>query len=67
MNKQHTNINDLPIILTVKEIQEILCIKRAKAYDVMNSTGFPTIQIGRAKRVHRDKFIKWLEDVEHVA
>lgn len=51
---------DFPIILTVKDIQEILGIGKAAAYELMDRQGFPCIKIGRLKRVNRDLFFDWL-------
>lgn len=31
------------------------------AYQVMDFPGFPTIRIGKCKRVGRDEFFAWLE------
>jgi excisionase family DNA binding protein len=51
-----------PIILTVKEISNILKISKPTAYEIMNQSDFPLLRIGRCKRVLRDEFFKWLKD-----
>ncbi|OJH16016.1 DNA-binding protein [Bacillus obstructivus] len=54
--------DDYPMVLTVKEIMEILHIGRRVAYELMDQEGFPTIRIGsKLKRVNRDQFFIWLE------
>jgi len=55
------NVQDYPIMLTAKEVAEILGITHRHAYEVMEEKGFPLVRIGRLKRVHRDMFFKWLE------
>jgi len=56
------NAQDYPILLTAKDVAEILGITHRHAYEVMEEKGFPLVRIGRLKRVHRDLFFKWLEE-----
>jgi excisionase family DNA binding protein len=48
---------DYPIVLTVKEVMEILGIGKRIAYELMDQTDFPTVRIGKLKRVNRDAFL----------
>lgn len=59
--------NKLPMILTPQDISAVLGISRNKAYEVVHSTGFPGFRIGKQYRVHRDKFLDWLNTVKEVA
>jgi len=52
---------DYPIVLTVKEVMEILGIGKRIAYELMDQTNFPTVRIGKLKRVNRDAFFNWIE------
>jgi excisionase family DNA binding protein len=52
---------DYPLILTVKDIQEILGIGKRVAYELMERKDFPMVRIGRLKRVNRDAFFEWIE------
>lgn len=53
---------DYPIVMTVNEVMEILSIGKRVAYELMDTTDFPTVKIGdRLKRVNRDAFFNWLE------
>lgn len=58
---------DLPLTLTVPEVAKILGISRAGAYELVHSTGFPRINIGKRILVPRDKFIRWIEEHTEVA
>lgn len=51
----------LPLVLTVYQVQEILGISRAKAYELSRRNGFPAVRIGRVIRIPRDAFFIWLE------
>ncbi len=52
-------MNDFEI-LTAQEIAKILKVSRATAYDIMEREDFPTIRIGRTKRVMTHEFKSWL-------
>lgn len=53
--------DDYPLVLTVKEVMEILHIGQRVAYALMDHTDFPTIKIGKLKRVNRDSFFDWIQ------
>lgn len=54
---------DYPIVLTAKEISEILKISKPSAYELMKRNDFPVVQLGRCKRVMRDDFFEWLRNI----
>lgn len=60
MTKPKTK-EDFPMVLTVNEVMEILRIGKRIAYEVMDQKDFPTIKIGKLKRVQRDAFFDWLK------
>ncbi|WP_050613284.1 helix-turn-helix domain-containing protein [Bacillus testis] len=51
----------LPQMLTAGDIQHFLKISKGKAYELFKEEGFPTIVIGKNKRVLKDDFLKWIE------
>lgn len=59
------DIDDLPPILTVSDISEILRISRSLSYELVKSKNFPKIVINRTIRVSRDKFTRWLDNQQH--
>ena len=58
-------LENYPIVLTAKHIQEILGCSKPVAYQMMEQKDFPLIKLGRLKRVNRDAFFKWLEDQQN--
>lgn len=54
--------SDLPLFLTAPDIAKIMRIGRSKAYELMQSEGFPSLRIGKCVRVSRDAFISWLNN-----
>ena len=55
------NLDELPLVLTMTQIQQALNLSRQKAYELPHVKGFPVVRFGRAIRVPRDAFLKWLE------
>ena len=54
-------MNDFEI-LTAQDIAKILKVSRATAYEIMDRDDFPTIRIGRNKRVMVHEFKDWLNN-----
>ncbi len=61
-NRTYKSFDELPLTLTAKEVSDVLGISLAGAYELTRSDGFPAFKLGNRTIVHRDKFIKWLED-----
>ena len=57
---------DLPLMLSVPEVGEVLGISRAGAYELVRSKGFPKVKIGNRIVVPKDKFIQWIEEQTEV-
>ena len=43
---KYKNYEDLPLMLSVPEVGEVLGISRAGAYELVRTAGFPHIKIG---------------------
>lgn len=51
----------LPSVLKPIDISKFLNVSTRYAYEIMDRKDFPTIRIGRTKRVMKEDFIKWIE------
>jgi len=51
----------LPPVLTLQDVQDYLRISRPKTYELAHTRGFPAFRCGRAIRVTRDSFLRWLD------
>ncbi|WP_019240556.1 MULTISPECIES: helix-turn-helix domain-containing protein [Bacillus] len=49
-------------ILTAQDIAKLLKVSRATAYEIMDRDDFPTIRIGRNKRVMAHEFMNWIQN-----
>ncbi|MEF2244247.1 helix-turn-helix transcriptional regulator [Paenibacillus sp. IITD108] len=52
---------DYPLILQIKNVQEILGVSRSTAYEIAKAPDFPLLVINCRKVVYRDDFFKWLD------
>jgi excisionase family DNA binding protein len=57
-----TDIDALPAVLTMRQIREILGLSRVKVYELTRRQGFPIVRFGRAIRVPREAFLRWLNE-----
>jgi predicted DNA-binding transcriptional regulator AlpA len=60
MRTKYKTLDELPVTLNATDIAEILGLSRAGAYNLLNSKGFPTLQIGSRKLVPKQRFIEWM-------
>lgn len=50
------------VMLTVKELQEILKMSRTKTYQIVNQPDFPKIRIGREIRIPENELESYLKE-----
>ena len=53
--------DDLPLMLSVPDLTEVLGISRAGAYELVKSEGFPTLHIGNRILIPKDELIAWIK------
>lgn len=56
----YKSIDEYPDILKADDVAAILRTSKTRAYELMNSNGFPTLKIGYRLFVPKDKFIDWI-------
>ena len=59
--KTYTSYDELPAVLTAKELSAVLRISRSGAYALMAKENFPAVNIGKRRVVPKSLFISWLE------
>ena len=59
---KYNSFNELPLMLTVQDVADVLGIGLAHAYEVAHRKDFPTITLGSRIIVPRDKLMAWIED-----
>ena len=67
MNLPKFNSNEeLPTVMTAKDIAGYLNISLTSGYNLMNSKGFPVLKLGKQLRVTRENFLNWLNNTNEV-
>ena len=56
------DVEGLPAVLTMKHVQNVLGLSRLKTYELAHTRGFPVVRFGRAIRVPREAFLRWLDE-----
>ena len=59
---KYKSYDDLPLMLSVPEVESALGISRAGAYELVKSKGFPAMTVGTRIIVPKDKFIAWIDE-----
>lgn len=57
----YKNYEDLPGVLSVKELKDYLGISRAGAYQLLHREDFPTLHVASSLLVAKDKLLIWME------
>ena len=52
-------IEQLPIIIGIKEVQTILGIGSSRAYELAREKNFPKLPMDKPIRIPKDKFLEW--------
>ena len=57
---KYRSYDDLPLMLNVQMIADVLGISRSKAYELASSDGFPSLKLGNRIIVPREQFMEWV-------
>ena len=57
----NNNYDNLPAVLNANQLAAALGISRAGAYQLLNTSTFPTLRIGKRLLVPKDKLVEWIE------
>ena len=55
-------LDELPLVLTMRQVQDITGLSKPKVYELAHTRGFPVVRFGRALRVPREAFLRWLNE-----
>ena len=58
---KYRSFNELPLMLNVQDVSDVLGIGLAHAYEVVRRKDFPSITLGSRIIIPRDKLMEWLE------
>ena len=55
---KYKNYDEMPLMLSVHDVAEVLGISKSSAYVLAKEKGFPTLKIGARVVIPRDRFIE---------
>ena len=61
-NSVYKTYDELPLMLSVPQVADVLGIGRTNAYELVKEKDFPSLNIGSRIVVPKDKFIQWIEE-----
>ena len=56
----YKSYDELPLMLSVHDVAEVLGISKSSAYVLVKEKGFPKLKIGARVVVPREKIIEWI-------
>lgn len=59
ISKSITNVDDLPLVLTISDLAKILSIGRNTAYDLIRSGTIKSFRAGRQIRVSKSALLEY--------
>ena len=59
---KYNSFNELPLMLTVQDVADVLGIGLAHAYEVAHRQDFPHYHPGQPDHRPRDKFMAWIDE-----
>ena len=59
--KVTNSAEELPLVLSVRDLQKILHIGHCSAYALVNSGAIRSFRIGKNIRIHREDFVEYLK------
>ena len=58
-----TSFDNLPVIMNVDDVKDVLRVSKPNAYKIMGSDTFPKLSIGKRLLVKKEDFLQWLNKV----
>ena len=58
---KYKSYDELPLMLSVIDVAEVLGISRAGAYALVKSAGFPSLSVGSRIIVPKEEFVSWVK------
>lgn len=55
------SFEELPVILNMKEVADVLGISESSAYDLCRTHDFPSFRVGNRILVKRDALVEWVD------
>jgi excisionase family DNA binding protein len=61
MKESYKSLDELPMMISVSQVANVLGISRTRSYKLVNEKSFPKIKIGTRIVVPKDEFQLWIQ------
>ena len=62
IKSNYKSYDELPLMLSVKILADVLGVSISSAYELTREEGFPAVNVGKRIVIPKDKFKQWLEE-----
>lgn len=59
-NAVYTSYDELPLLLNVKQLADLLGVSDSSAYELIQEDDFPAVRIGKRIVIPKDELRKWI-------
>lgn len=59
-NAVYTSYDELPLLLNVKQLADLLGVSDSSAYELIQEDDFPAVRIGKRIVIPKDDLRKWI-------
>ena len=53
---------EIPFMMTVQELSNVMRINKTKAYQLVKIEGFPSVTLGKRILIPRENFLHWIQN-----
>ena len=57
----YTNYDELPLLLSVKQLVDLMGVSDSSIYELVQEDDFPSLRIGNRIVVPKEKFCRWVD------
>lgn len=61
-NIKYVSYDELPLLLNVRMLANVMSISLSTAYELTRAEGFPTVHVGKRIVVPKDRLKQWVEE-----
>ena len=58
----YKSYDELPLFLNAEIVARVLGVSPSSGYELMHEQGFPALRIGSRIVIHKEAFIRWVEE-----
>jgi len=58
----YTSYDELPLLLNVKQLADLLGVSDSSVYELIQEDGFPSLRIGKRIVIPKEELREWISD-----